>query len=153
MMSLISPAQSGRYRSLPPTVSESSLDRAREGKYPVSIAADVPQDYMRKYFTSAEDGLSVIVNKEIRECVVFAKQDILTDPPFSRLDLIICRNLLIYLEPEAQEKCITLFHYALKDGGYLFLGNAESVGGKTMLFKSLSHKKCRIYKRSKQGPL
>ena len=126
-------------------VSESSLERAREGKYPGSIAADLPPDYMRKYFTSQEDGLSVVVNKEIRESVVFARQDILTDPPFSRLDLIICRNLLIYLGPEAQEKCISIFHYSLKEGGHLFLGNAESVGRKNMLFKSLPHKKCRIF--------
>jgi two-component system CheB/CheR fusion protein len=128
-------------------VNERALEKAREGTYPVSISADVPADYMKKFFTHGEDGLSVTISKEIREAVVFAKQDLLTDPPFSRLDLIICRNFLIYLEPDAQEKCIDLFHYALKDGGYLFLGNAESVGGKSSLFKSLSHKKCRIYRK------
>jgi chemotaxis methyl-accepting protein methylase len=94
-------------------VNDQALEKAREGKYPGSIAADLPADFMHKYFTCSEDGLSVIITKEIREHVVFAKQDILTDPPFSRLDLIICRNLLIYLEPHAQEKCIALFHYAL----------------------------------------
>jgi two-component system CheB/CheR fusion protein len=80
---------------------------------------------------------------------VFAKLDLLSDPPFSRLDLIICRNLLIYLEPDAQEKCISLFNYALNNSGYLFLGNAESVGltGKN-LFRSLGHKKCRIYQKT-----
>ena len=70
---------------------------------------------------------------------MFAKQDILTDPPFSRLDLVICRNLLIYLEPDAQEKCIALFHYALREGGYLFLGGAESPGRHNDLFASLAH--------------
>ena len=79
--------------------------------------------------------------------MLFAKQDLLTDPPFSRLDLVICRNLLIYLEPEAQEKCIALFHYALKQGGHLFLGNAESPGRGSTLFISLAHKKCRIYRK------
>lgn len=128
-------------------LNEKALEKAREATYPASISADVPADYMKKFFTRSESGNSVSVCKEIRESVVFAKQDLLSDPPFSKLDLIICRNLLIYLEPEAQEKCIALFHYALKEGGYLFLGNAESVGNKGSLFKSLNHKKCRIYQR------
>jgi two-component system CheB/CheR fusion protein len=128
-------------------VNDRALDKAREGKYPGSIVADVPPEYMKRYFTCSEDGLSVIIGKDIRERVVVAKQDLLTDPPFSRLDLVICRNLLIYLEPQAQEKCITLFHYALKEGGYLFLGNAESVGRSGAFFRSLAHKKCRVYQK------
>lgn len=133
-------------------VSEQALEKAREGTYPGSIAADVPPEYMRKFFICSDDGLSVIIGKEIRERVIFAKQDLLTDPPFSKLDLIICRNLLIYLEPVAQEKCLALFHYALKEGGYLFLGNAESVGKNKALFRSLSHKKCRIYRKIDTRP-
>ena len=133
-------------------VNDRTLDKAREGKYPGSIAADVPPEYMKRYFTCSEDGLSVIIGKEIRERVVVAKQDLLTDPPFSKLDLVICRNLLIYLEPEAQEKCISLFHYALKEGGYLFLGNAESVGRSSALFRSLAHKKCRVYQKIETTP-
>jgi two-component system CheB/CheR fusion protein len=129
-------------------VNDRALERAREGVYPASISADLPPDYLRSYFTSSEDGLSVTVNKEIRQAVIFARQDLLTDPPFSRLDLIICRNLLIYLEAEAQERCISLFHYALKPGGYLFLGNAESPGRIGSLFLSLAHKKCRIYRKA-----
>ena len=128
-------------------VNDRALDHAREGKYPSSITADVPQEYVQKYFTSTDDGNFLLINKEVRECVVFAKQDLLTDPPFSKLDLIICRNFLIYLEPEAQEKSITFFHYALKEGGYLFLGNAETVGRKSSLFKSIGHKQCRIYQK------
>jgi two-component system CheB/CheR fusion protein len=128
-------------------VNDIALEKAREGRYPGSIVADVPPDYMKKFFTCSEDGLSVIIGKEIRDAVVFAKQDLLGDPPFSRLDLIICRNLLIYLEPDAQERCILLFHYGLKDGGYLFLGNAESPGRKSLLFKPLAHRKCRIYRK------
>ncbi len=128
-------------------VNDQALERAREGRYPGSIVADVPPEFMRKYFTCSGDGLSVIINKEIRECVVFAKQDLLTDPPFSRLDTIICRNLLIYLDPHGQEKCVSLFQYALKEGGYLFLGNAESLGGRHTAFKTIGHKKCRIYRK------
>jgi two-component system, chemotaxis family, CheB/CheR fusion protein len=129
-------------------VNDRALERAREGIYPASISADLPPGYLRTYFTSSENDLSVTINKEIRQQVIFAKQDLLTDPPFSRLDLIICRNLLIYLEPEAQERCISLFHYALKAPGYLFLGNAESPGRTSSLFTALAHKKCRIYKKT-----
>ena len=133
-------------------VNDGALEKAREGKYPASIAADVPADYLSKFFTYTDDGRTLTVSKELRQHVIFAKQDILTDPPFSRLDLVICRNLLIYLEPDAQEKCITLFHYALKSGGYLFLGNAESPGRKGTLFKSLAHKKCRVYEKIETEP-
>jgi len=128
-------------------VNDASLEKAREGKYTASIAADIPADYLSDFFTYTDDGRALTVSKELRQHVIFAKQDILTDPPFSRLDLVICRNLLIYLEPDAQEKCITLFHYALRPGGYLFLGNAESPGRKSTLFKSLAHKKCRVYEK------
>ncbi|MGC2062429.1 MAG: CheR family methyltransferase [Thermodesulfovibrionales bacterium] len=128
-------------------VNDRALEKARDGVYTGSVAADIPQDYMKKFFNYSEDGNSVIVSRGLRDQVVFAKHDILTDPPFSRLDLVICRNLLIYLEPEAQGKCVSIFHYALKDGGYLFLGNAESVGRSSMLFKSLGHKKCRVYQK------
>ncbi len=129
-------------------VNDRALEAAREGAYPASISADVPPDYMRKFFVRSEDGLTVTVNKEIRGHVVFAKQDLLTDPPFSRMDIIICRNCLIYLEPDAQEKCIALFHYSLKDGGYLFLGGAESPGRNSLLFTALAHKKCRVYRKT-----
>ncbi|MGD1074883.1 MAG: PAS domain S-box protein [Thermodesulfovibrionales bacterium] len=133
-------------------VNDRALEKAREGKYPSSISADVQQEFMRKFFMDSDDGNSVTVNKEIRQHVIFAKQDLLIDPPFSRLDLIICRNLLIYLEPDAQEKCITLFHYALKPGGYLFLGNAESPGRKSIMFKLLTNKKCRVYEKVDVSP-
>ncbi len=133
-------------------VNDRALEKAREGRYPASISADVPQKFIRKFFTPSDDGTSVIVSKEMRQHVIFAKQDLLTDPPFSRLDLVICRNLLIYLEPEAQEKCITLFHYALRPGGYLFLGNAESPGRKSAFFKSLAHEKCRVYEKIEIEP-
>ena len=155
MMLLKELAQTGKKRDIQvfaTDVNERALDRAREGKYPASITADVPQEYVRKYFTSTGDGAFLQVNKEVRESVVFARQDLLTDPPFSKLDLIICRNFLIYLEPEAQEKSITLFHYALKEGGYLFLGNAETVGGKSRFFRSIGRKQCRVYRKLETIP-
>jgi two-component system CheB/CheR fusion protein len=133
-------------------VNERALGRAREGRYPASVTADVTQEYIRKYFTPTDDGNCLTINKDVRECVIFARQDLLTDPPFSKLDLIICRNFLIYLEPEAQEKSIQLFHYALNDGGFLFLGNAETVGRKSGLFKSIGHKQCRIYQKLESKP-
>ncbi|HUI45973.1 MAG TPA: PAS domain S-box protein [Nitrospirota bacterium] len=133
-------------------LNERALERAREGKYPASIVADVPREYIQKYFTPVDAGMSLVVNKSVRECVVFAKQDLMTDPPFSKLDLIICRNFLIYLEPEAQEKSISLFHYALKEGGFLFLGNAETVGRKSRLFQSIGHKQCRVYRKLDAKP-
>ena len=129
-----------------------SLAKAREGTYPASVAADIPPDYMRRFFSNSEDGLSVIIGKEIRDSVIFARQDLLVDPPFSRLDLVICRNFLIYLEPHAQERCMALFHYALKDGAHLFLGNAEYAGKSSKLFTTLGLKKCRIYRKIECEP-
>ncbi|HVN23175.1 MAG TPA: chemotaxis protein CheB [Syntrophorhabdales bacterium] len=143
-------ARAGKKRELQifaTDVNDRALEVAREGMYPATIAADLPSGYAKKFFIPAENGQSLTVNKEIRQHVLFAKHDLLSDPPFSRLDLVICRNLLIYLETEAQERCISLFHYALKEGGALFLGGAESPGRENSLFVALPHKKCRIYRK------
>jgi two-component system, chemotaxis family, CheB/CheR fusion protein len=129
-------------------VNDRALEQAREATYQTAVTTDLPPDYLKRFFTLSEDGLSATINKDIRQYVVFAKHDLLSDPPFSRLDLIICRNLLIYLEPLAQEKCMALFHYALKEKGFLFLGNAESPGRKNSLFNSVGHKKCRLYQKT-----
>jgi PAS domain S-box-containing protein len=133
-------------------VNENALERAREGTYPAAVSADMPPGYMEKFFVEPRGNL-VSISKEIREHVLFAKHDILSDPPFSRIDLVICRNLLIYLEQAAQEKCISLFHYGLKKGGHLFLGGAESPGGSTRLFVPLPHRKCRLYQRADSSVL
>jgi len=98
------------------------------------------------------DGQTVSINSDLRQRVVFARHDILNDPPFSRMDLIICRNVLIYFEPQAQDKCISLFHYALKDGGYLFLGNAESIGNSRALFEPWVTKKLYLQKNKGRFP-
>ena len=128
-------------------INERALEKARAGTYPESVAADIPPDYIKKFLSYTSDGLSVNVRSDIRQHIVFAKHDLIADPPFSRMDLIICRNLLIYLEPYAQDKCISLFHYALNNGGYLFLGSAESLGSNSAIFTPVGHKKHRIYQK------
>ena len=87
------------------------------------------------------------MKKDVRDMVVFAPQDVLRDPPFSRIDICTCRNLLIYLEPETQRRVLSLLHFALRDGAYLFLGNTESFNGSEHLFEVIS-KKWRIYRRT-----
>ncbi len=99
---------------------------AREGLYPETIEADVSLARLARFFTKEEHGYKVL--PELRATVVFTVQDVLSDPPFSRLDLVSCRNLLIYLRPEAQEKVIRLFHFALREGGILLLGSSETAG-------------------------
>jgi len=125
-----------------------SLEIARVATYPEAIASSLAPERLTRFFTKSDH--SYRVKKELREAVVFAPQNLITDAPFSRLDLIICRNLLIYLEPELQHKVIALFHFALNHNGYLFLGKSETVGQQLSLFEPLS-KKWRIYRRS--GPV
>jgi two-component system CheB/CheR fusion protein len=102
-----------------------SLERAREGFYPGDIEADVSAERLRRFFQQENGGFRI--NKEIRDMVVFAPHNLLADPPFSRMDLISCRNLLIYLEREVQHDVIELFHYALNPEGTLLLGSAETM--------------------------
>ena len=104
---------------------ENSLSRAREGLYPDSIAADVSPERLERFFVS--EGGSYRIRKEVREHVVFAPHNLLSDPPFSHLDLVVCRNVLIYLQKSAQEDVIGLFHYALEPEGWMVLGTAETV--------------------------
>ena len=118
---------------------------ARRGHYPASIAADVSAERLKRFFVVDGDGYRV--GKLIREMVVFAPQNVLSDPPFTNLDLITCRNLLIYLSPELQKKLIPLFHYSLKPNGILMLGSAESIGNFTELFSPLDSVS-RIFRRS-----
>jgi two-component system CheB/CheR fusion protein len=125
-------------------IDEDALEVARHGIYPESIAADVSEERLRRFF-SRQDEHCYLVNKLLREAVVFAPQNLITDAPFSKLDLVSCRNLLIYLDPEIQHKVITLMHFALNDGGFLFLGPSESIGRQIDLFEVVA-KKWRIYK-------
>jgi two-component system CheB/CheR fusion protein len=120
------------------------LPAARAGLYPASIGADVGVDRLERFFEIEDD--SYQARKALRESITFAPQNLLRDPPFSRIDLVSCRNLLIYLEPDVQRKVLALFHFALRENGHLFLGPAESISGQEDLFEPVS-KKWRIYRR------
>lgn len=119
---------------------EEALAVARAGVYPESIADDVTPARLRRFFRHASGHASdhasgsYEINKEIREMIIFGTQNLVKDPPFSRLDLISCRNLLIYLDPHTQRQLVPLFHYALNENGYLFLGPSESVNARADLF-------------------
>ncbi|CAA6604304.1 Chemotaxis protein CheB [Rhodospirillaceae bacterium LM-1] len=124
-------------------VDEDAVISAREGLYPESIEADVSPDRLARFF--AKEGNSYRVVPDLRRKIVFTVQDLLADPPFSRLDMISCRNLLIYLSSEAQTKVISLFHFALRKGGLLLLGNSESIGSSNDRFEVIS-KADRLYR-------
>ena len=117
---------------------EDAIAAARAGIYPPNIAQDVHPERLRRFFIKEEAGYRV--KKDIREMVVFATQNAIKDPPFTRLDLLSCRNLMIYLEPELQNRLIPAFHYALKPGGVLFLSPSESIGSHPELFAPLNRK-------------
>ena len=121
-----------------------AIDKARHGFFPENIAADVSPERLSRFFTKEERGYRV--RREIREMVIFAPQNLIMDPPFTKLDILSCRNLLIYLTAEVQKKLMPLFHFSLVPGGLLLLGSAETVGASTGLFAPLSAKS-RIFRR------
>jgi two-component system, chemotaxis family, CheB/CheR fusion protein len=121
-----------------------SIARAREGVYPASIAEDVSPQRLIRFFVKLDRQYQIA--REIRDAVVFAPQNLISDAPFSRLDLISCRNLMIYLELAVQQRLFPLFHFALKEGGYLVLGSSETVGRQNDLFEPVA-KKLRIFRR------
>jgi len=122
-----------------------TINKARSGVYPAGIAADVTALRLKRFFIQEENGYRI--GKEIREMVTFATQNVIMDPPFTKLDILICRNLLIYLTPELQKILLPLFHYSLKPGGVLFLGSAETVNNFTDLFAPLAVKSRLFRKR------
>jgi len=119
-------------------INEETVASARTGIYLANISADLTPERLRRFFVSEDTGYRV--KKDIREMVVFATQSVIKDPPFTRLDLLSCRNLLIYLEPELQERLIPTFQYALRPGGALFLGPSESTGRSQGLFNTVNRK-------------
>ncbi len=127
-------------------IDSQAIATARAGLYPASIAADLSPERLARFFTAEADGSAYRIHKNIRDLLVFSEQDVIKDPPFSKLDLITCRNLLIYLGSELQRKLIPLFHYALKPDGWLFLGTSEGIGEFDMLFSVLD-RKAKLYKR------
>ena len=125
-------------------IDKDAIDLARQGTYPANIVADVSEERLERFFIKEEN--NYLIRKDIRDMVIFAPQNILADPPFTRLDLLSCRNLLIYLHAETQKKLLPLFHYSLNPGGFLFLGSSETVGGYNDLF-SLIDNKWKVFKR------
>ena len=142
-------AEHARTLEAPPTLQifatdldEDAIQKAREGLYPAAIEADVGEDRLRRYFAREHHGWRV--RRELRETVLFAVHDLLKDSPFSRLDMVSCRNLLIYLNRDAQARVFETFHFALVPQGRLFLGTSESVEDGSSLFSVLD-KKHRVY--------
>jgi two-component system, chemotaxis family, CheB/CheR fusion protein len=132
-------------------ISYTAIETARAGSYGKNIEADVTPERLQRYFVKMKSGYQV--SKTIRDQCVFARQDVTKDPPFSKLDLISCRNVLIYLEAETQKRVLPLFHYALNPHGYLLLGNSESIGGFADLFAP-GDKRLKVYvkKAPRQRP-
>jgi two-component system CheB/CheR fusion protein len=123
-------------------IDEESINLARSGHYPLSIAHDVSPERLTRFFIQNSHGYKI--KKDIRDMVVFAVQSVIKDPPFTRLDLLSCRNLMIYLEAEQQNRLIPVFHYALKPKGVLFISNSESITNQPELFRPL-HRKWKFY--------
>ena len=122
-----------------------AIETARKGQFPLNIAADVSPKRLTRFFVKTEDGYRV--NAEIREMVVFAKHNIIIHPPFTKVDILTCRNLLIYMDTELQRKLLGLFYYSLNADGVMVLGSAESLGTQSLFFTSIDAKQ-KIFKRS-----
>ncbi len=127
-------------------IDRQAIATARAGVYPASIAADLTAERLARFFTFEPDSNSYRINKIIRDMMIFSAQDIVKDPPFSKIDLVGCRNLLIYMDSDLQKKIIPLFHYALNPGGFLFLGTSETEGEFGFLFAPLD-RKAKLFRR------
>jgi len=125
-------------------VSDAAIDRARAGVYPENIVAEVAPERLRRFFTRMDGSYRVV--KSVRDCCVFARQNLTKDPPFSKLDLISCRNVMIYLGSMLQRKVMTIFHYALRPEAYLLLGSSETIGTFSDLF-AVVDRKHKIYRK------
>lgn len=123
-----------------------AIATARAGLFPTGIASDITPERLSRFFLAEPDGSGYRVQKSIREMLVFSEHDVNKDPPFSKLDLISCRNVLIYLGAELQKKLIPLFHFALKPNGFLFLGSSEGISDFNDLFSTLD-RKAKLYQR------
>ena len=132
-------------------IDDTAIERARNGIYAESIAQDVSPERLRRFFAKLEGGYQIA--KHIRDVCLFAKQNVIKDPPFSKLDLVSCRNLLIYLGPVLQKKVLAMFHYALKPTGFLLLGTAETIGEYADLFRLADAKQKLYLKKSIATPL
>lgn len=129
-------------------IDATAIERARVGRYPLSIVADVSPERLERFFIQTEENYQV--GEPIRNMVVFAVQSVIKDPPFSKVDLISCRNMLIYLEPALQKKMMQLFHYALNPGGFLFLGSSENTDEFPHFF-TVVNRKYKLFQRAATG--
>ncbi|MEJ2295120.1 MAG: CheR family methyltransferase [Candidatus Lokiarchaeota archaeon] len=123
-----------------------AVNKARHGVYPKNIEADISKERLKRHFTKVDD--QYIIKKKIRKMLIFAEQNVLEDPPFSRMDMITCRNLLIYLQPESQGDLLRTLVYAVKTNGFLVLGTADSLGEISEIFEDVDGK-AKIYKKQK----
>ena len=128
-------------------IDSQAVASARAGLFPLSVAADITPERLARFFAPEADGTGYRIHKHIRDMLVFSEQDLIKDPPFSKLDLISCRNLLIYLNVELQQRLLPLFHYALNPGGLLLLGSSEGVGDFGELFTVLD-RSAKLYLRN-----
>jgi two-component system CheB/CheR fusion protein len=140
----VKPAENYTLQIFATDLDKDAIDKARQGYYPARIAAEVSPERLQRFFIKDGDGYRV--GKEIREMVTFATQNVIMHPPFTKLDILICRNLLIYLTPELQKKLMPLFHYSLNRGGVLFLGSSEAISTFTDLYAPLDIKS-RLFQR------
>lgn len=141
----IRPKQNFTLQIFATDLDQDAIAKARQGFFASNIAADVPDERLTRFFIKDDRGYQV--RKEIREMVIFAPQNLIMDPPFTKLDILCCRNLLIYLTADVQKKLIPLFHYSLTPGGILFLGSSETIGNHTGLFTPLNAKS-RLFRRT-----
>jgi two-component system CheB/CheR fusion protein len=128
-------------------IDKEAIATARAGLYPASISADISPERLARFFSAESDGSQYRIHKDIREMLLFSEHDVIKDPPFSRLDLISCRNLLIYMDADLQKRLVPLFHYALNPGGTLLLGTSETVGEGGDLFAPLDSTS-KLYQRN-----
>ena len=127
-------------------IDAAAIEKARAGVYPASIANDISPERLVRFFTREPNGKSFRIHKSIRDCIIFSIQDVIKDPPFSKLDLISCRNMMIYMEAALQKRLIPILHFALNPLGVLFLGTSETAGDSGALFSTLDRKE-KIYLR------
>ena len=127
-------------------IDSQAIATARAGLYPASVASDISPERLARHFAAESDGSAYRIHKSIRDLLVFSEHNVIRDPPFSKLDLISCRNLMIYMGGDLQKKLIPLFHYALSPGGFLFLGTSETVGDFGDLFATVE-RKLKLYQR------
>ncbi|UTF50746.1 PAS domain-containing protein [Desulfomicrobium sp. ZS1] len=140
----VAPESGIKLRLFATDLDKDAIDKARHGLYPPSIAADVSAERLDRFFV--QDGPDYRIGNDIRGMITFATQNVIMDAPFTRLDILVCRNLLIYLAPELQQKLLSLFHYSLNPDGVLFLGSSESINSNTDLFAPIDSKS-RLFRR------